>query len=552
MSGANEEESKPQAAGGAIQLILIQVVSRALTFAGNQFLLRYLSPSLLGIAVQLELLSVSTLYLARESLRVALQRAPPTTTTRRGDHETRSERDDRMRREGQRVVNLSYLACLIGTILSLLFGFSYLHAASQEVRDSPDFNFTFKMYAAATLIELLAEPSFVVIQQHSLYTARARAETGAALARCISACLVAIVGHQRGMAPSTLPFAVGQFTYAVTLAFLYLRTSIPLSKVEHFGLTPRPLTTSSTSTLYIWSLFHRSTTSLAGTMYLQSIFKLLLTQGDALILSILASLAEQGAFALASNYGGLLARLLFQPLEESSRNTFGRLLASAGTEDDPKGQKKTKNDGAVDRRKALDHLARILHFYHLLTLFFFSVAPHLLPLAVRHLAGSRWYTPTTASLLAAYCFYIPFMAVNGILDAFVTSVATSAQLRAQSVWMILFTGVYGVAAWLALKKLKLGAVGLVLANGVNMAARIVWSINFIVRWLKANDTEVHHTIGGTIRDTLPKPLSVLIAVVTVVGLRLTGVHGPSEDKKDLNLEEIGYVLAGTSLLGSTM
>ena len=39
--------------------------------------------------------------------------------------------------------------------------------------------------------------------------------------------------------------------------------------------------------------------------------------------------AASVAFALASNYGGLLARLIFQPVEESSRNTFGRLLASS-------------------------------------------------------------------------------------------------------------------------------------------------------------------------------------------------------------------------------
>jgi dihydroxyacetone kinase DhaKLM complex PTS-EIIA-like component DhaM len=44
-------------AKGASFLILLQIGSRALTFALNQILLRFLSPELLGVNVQLELYS---------------------------------------------------------------------------------------------------------------------------------------------------------------------------------------------------------------------------------------------------------------------------------------------------------------------------------------------------------------------------------------------------------------------------------------------------------------------------------------------------------------
>ena len=78
LDGHPKPSSKPstasQSALGAAILVLNQIGTRALTFAVNQVLFRYLSPGIYGVATQLELFSVSILYFSRESLRVALQR----------------------------------------------------------------------------------------------------------------------------------------------------------------------------------------------------------------------------------------------------------------------------------------------------------------------------------------------------------------------------------------------------------------------------------------------------------------------------------------------
>ena len=74
------------------------------------------------------------------------------------------------------------------------------------------------------------------------------------------------------------------------------------------------------------------------------------------------------------------------------------------------------------------------------------------------------------------------MAVNGILDAFVTSFATPTDLRTQNGWMVLFTGICGAASWLAMSVYGLGARGLVLANILNMSLRIVWAVRFVRRF----------------------------------------------------------------------
>lgn len=517
-------------AAGTLYLIFIQVASRALTFVGNQFLLRYLSPSLLGIAVQLELLSTTVLYSARESLRVALQRqsAKPH-AVQNGRQQERAGKSS----AGQSVVNLSYLVVALGGLLLCALGSAYLVWPDPEVTESPYFGTVFRIYAVATFVELLSEPSFVIIQQYGLFGARARAETSAAIMRCFAACITAVSMHGRRLQGSVLPFAIGQLAYSSTLLLVYLSTTYPLSNKKEFSLLPRTIYP---TTAYAFALFDKSVLSITTPFYLQSIFKYFLTQGDTLILSFLSTLADQGAFSLASNYGGLLARLVFQPIEESSRNAFGRLTASSM---EPK-----------SRAQALRQLSTTLHFYLLMALPLFAVAPYVLPVAVSLLIGTKWQSSSTSSLLSAYCYYIPFMAVNGILDAFVTSVATPAQLGKQSVYMAAFTGAFGLAAWYMLKKTGLGAAGLVIANVVNMALRIVWSISFINQWTRKHERIGPDQGGQLWKDSIPALANMVVATGVWVGLRAIGLG--KDDIAALDAQKLGYVIAGIVVLGSTM
>lgn len=73
-----EPEPRPTASSseGTAYLIIVQIVSRALTFLANQLLLRHLSPSIFGAATQLELYAISVVYFSRESVRVTVQRQP--------------------------------------------------------------------------------------------------------------------------------------------------------------------------------------------------------------------------------------------------------------------------------------------------------------------------------------------------------------------------------------------------------------------------------------------------------------------------------------------
>lgn len=501
----------------ALYLIVTQVASRGLTFIGNQLLLQYLSPGHLGLAVQLETLSTSILYTARESLRVALQRRPQPARTRDGSLSSAHL---------QSCINVAYLVIPLGTLLALVSGSWYFRKVGPEVYQSQDFELAFGLYVLATVLELCSEPFFVVALQFELVGVRARAETTASIARCLAACGTALVMVKQSKSMSVLPYAAGQVCYAVCLLLVYSAAAVQQARTEQFSVTLSKITRVQSHEVYYLSVFSEPLLSLAATFYGQSVFKWLLTQGDVLILSFFADLNDQGIFALASNYGGLASRLLFQPVEESSRTKFGRLLAGHTVMKTPQGSQKPTDNAVQTNDKAavqaLSYLANTLRGYLLLVMIpCISILPHAFPIMIRLLLGprSRWNAPQTTALLTAYSYYIPLLAVNGILDAFVSSVATKTQLAKQSLNMIVVTAIYLAVAYVGMTWLQLGAVSLVYANMLNMILRIVYAIMFIHHWTSVQqahkpDTSKFNSMFRDFLTTSSVSWTLLVAAIS--------------------------------------
>lgn len=246
---------------------------------------------------------------------------------------------------------------------------------------------------------------------------------------------------------------------------------------------------------YLFSYFSRPFLVLGGSIFTQSIVKHVLTQGDTLLIASLASPTVQGAYALANNYGGLIARLLLQPIEESSRNYFGKLLADKDSRPSEK---------VVIR--ARDNLAAILRAYVLASIFIVVVGPILAPVLLRIIAGTRWVDSGAGEVLATYCYYIPFLALNGITEAFVSAVATEAEINRQSTWMLFFSAAFAAAAFYFLAIKEMGAKGLVWANIVNMTLRIIWSISFVNGYLQRYNTRFK------LAKLQPKPIVIAASV----------------------------------------
>jgi len=509
-------DSGARAARGASLLILLQVVSRAVTFIANQLLLRFLTAQLLGVATQLEVYYLSVIFFARESLRVAIQR-----------QDTGSDNGG-TNRSVQAAVNLGSLAIALGIPLAVLFGWLYRGSLSAATLEStPNLVLSLYVYAVASVVELLSEPAFVVMQTRLQFGTRATAESVATFARCTVTLGVAVWGARRGLELGVLPFALGQLSYSAGLLVVYSWYGVGLAKREGFSLFPRALAPLAPATKektpsagppttrkdFVFNYFYRPTLQLASSMAAQSILKHILTQGDTFMVSFFSTATAQGVYALANNYGGLVARLLFQPIEESSRSYFSRLLAPSA---EPIPTSKDSSTSGTEKapahvlaaQKASSDLRAILRTYALLSLIIVTLGPTAAPLLLSLVAGPAWANSGAGACLAAYMWYIPLLAVNGVAEAFVASVATESEVHWQSLWMGAFSVGFAGAGFVFLRLLDLGAIGLVVANSINMLCRIVWCVVFIRGYFARTEVEFE------LLDLMPNPFGLLAAVVS--------------------------------------
>lgn len=168
--------------------------------------------------------------------------------------------------------------------------------------------------------------------------------------------------------------------------------------------------------------------------------------------------------------GSLIARILFQPLEESSRLFFSRQLASP-----------TPSASTLAATASL--LSSLLLLQTHLSLIFLLLAPAYTSPLLYHLLGQRWSLPNSSAptILRAYMgYYLPFMALNGITEAFFQSVASEVWLKRGSIWMGVCSLAF-LATVVGGRKIGWGTdeTGLIYANCVNMAMRIGFSAMFI-------------------------------------------------------------------------
>jgi oligosaccharide translocation protein RFT1 len=172
----------------------------------------------------------------------------------------------------------------------------------------------------------------------------------------------------------------------------------------------------------------------------------------------------------------LLARCVFQPIEESSRIFFSQAA----------NDKKDK----ASAQKASKVLTTLLHAYSLLAVLLVCICPPYVPTLVRLLLGSRWSNTSAPAILRLYCYLLPFLGFNGILEAFVQSTVDQRQISRMNWWMGLWSFVYVAACIFFCQTLQLQSKGLIYANMVNMTCRIAWCFSYYRTWLASNQMDV--------------------------------------------------------------
>lgn len=468
----------------ASSLVFLQFFSRIFTFALNQALVRLASPQTFGTAaIQFELLLSTILFLSREGVRNALLRAPPSVSSnKKGLHDL--------------LTNISLLPVFLGIPAAFIIALIYIVTSALSTAAQPHFHLSVVIYAVAASLELLAEPLHIRAQNELRFSVRVRAEGASVLLKTLVTFAVLAFGPPDW---ALLAFALGQAAYgSTTLAsflLVYGRQSRYLLKTVSMEVH------GNTKVVY----FDPELLHLSRAMTVQSAVKHFLTEGDKFLVSRLSPLADQGGYAIASNYGSLVARILFQPIEETSRLFFSKTLPTSSG----KGEAKAK-DAIHTAARIL--LCLLLLFTHLLLLLS-TFGPPYLALATTVFLPPRYQQTSAPIILRAYIYYIPTMAFNGVLEAFLASACTPADLRAQSRWMAGASVGFVLAAVGLARGLGWGDAGLVYANIANLGVRALYAWLFVGRYFRARGAG--SVVGW--RGAVP-PKRVLIAFALAAGV----------------------------------
>ncbi|MGH0191153.1 UNVERIFIED_CONTAM: hypothetical protein FKN15_056604 [Acipenser sinensis] len=202
----------------------LQVMFRGLTFVLNAFTLRFVSKEIIGVVnVRLTLLYSTVVFLAREAFR----RACLSGSTEQN---------------WTQVINLLWLTVPVGALWSVLLGWVWL--CLLEVPDpagTPHYEVGVLLFGLSAVVELLAEPLWVLAQAHMFVRLKVIAESLSIIVKCLLTVLLVLLVPHWGL----YIFSLAQLAYTSFLVLCYVlyfvkflgsqeaeKSSFPLSRVR--------------------------------------------------------------------------------------------------------------------------------------------------------------------------------------------------------------------------------------------------------------------------------------------------------------------------------
>ena len=499
---------------GSVYLILLQFVSRITTFVLNQLLLPHITAEVVGIAmIQMDFLVNTILFFSREGIRNAL---------------FRSSHSDPLEKQ-KLLVNISWLASVCGIPVTIgMVGYFLIFASDVEHYHSCVYIFGF-----STWLELLIEPMFAVTQANLNFKVRVFIE-GLAVVLNVFTCYCFVKLGDSGD-PANNSYGV--------LAFAYARLSFSLGLIFGYGLVygfNRQLRTFKLNALKSNKYVDTKTLALAWSFTKQSLVKQLLNEGDKFIMSMLASPAVQGIWAIVLNYGSLIARIVFAPLEEIFRVSYSKLLLDART-------RSTEPEIRTNINTSHKLMLLSLRLHSILGLIFICFGSYFAYPILHMIIGEEWANKA-APTLSWFCYLVPLMGYNGVLESFVSSVASEAELQIQSTWMMIFMTIYSLTAYTTLSIVQMGTIGIIIANAVNFTCRILWCTLFVKKYY--HDLGLYNLL---LNRCFPELITMIVGLTTMYYISTDFsiyFDNPSREQSILFLK--GHVITGVAFVGVLM
>ncbi|XP_063796762.1 protein RFT1 homolog [Pseudophryne corroboree] len=465
--------------------MVLQVFFRLLTFALNAFTLRYVSPETIGIVnVRLTLFYTTIVFLAREAFRRACL-----------SHSAQQS--------WRHTIHLIWLAVPLGICWSLVLGWIWLRVL--EVPDPekiPHYGTGVVAFGVSAVIELLAEPFWVLAQAHLFVRLKVIAESLAIILRCSITIILVILHPHWGL----LIFSLAQILYTSLLALCYIlyfatflgseeakKKSFPVRSMMEF--LPRY---SASQDFLDWKQAW-----LAWSFFKQSFLKQILTEGERYVMTFLnvLSFGDQGVYDIINNLGSLVARFIFLPIEESFYVYFSKVL------------ERGKNVGSQRKDEisaASEVLQSLLKLVTLIGLIIIAFGYAYSQLALDIYGGSMLSGGSGPVLLRSYCLYVLLLAINGVTECFTFAAMSKEEVdRFNYVMLGLSLSFLCLSYYMTL---WLGSIGFILANCFNMGMRITHSLLYIRRYYKESP---YRPLSGLVPSSAV--LCVLAVSVAVTG-----------------------------------
>ncbi|XP_068414819.1 man(5)GlcNAc(2)-PP-dolichol translocation protein RFT1 [Eschrichtius robustus] len=456
-----------QAARLASSGLLLQVLFRLITFVLNAFILRFLSKEIVGIVnVRLTLLYSTTIFLAREAFR----RACLSGSTQRDWSQT---------------LNLLWLTVPLGVFWSVFLGWAWLQLLAVPDPDViPHYGTGVVLFGFSAVVELLGEPFWVLAQVHMFVKLKVIAESLSVILKSVlTAFLVLCLPHW-----GLYIFSLAQLFYTAVLVLCYVIYFTKLlgspESAKQQVLPVSRMTDMLPNITRSGAFVNWEEAKLTWSFFKQSFLKQILTEGERYVMTFLNVLnfGDQGVYDVVNNLGSLVARLIFQPIEESFYIFFAKVLER---EKDATLQKEEDVAVAAAVLESLLKLALLTG----LTISVFGFAYSQLALDIY--GGAMLSSGSGPVLLRAYCLYVLLLAINGVTECFTFAAMSKEEVDRYNFRMLALSSSFLLLAYLLTH--WCGSVGFILANCFNMGIRITHSLCFVHHYYRKSP---HKPLAG--------------------------------------------------------
>ena len=426
-------------------VFLVNIASKLVTFGANTFIVRHSSPVEQGVRLNVTLLVLSILFFTREAFRNAALRMNLGTDTPVAE----------ARRFYQWTINTGWVsfvftACMV-VVAKLCSPHLFASGEWAEVYDTLRIPFVLDLHLLGCLLEAVGEPLYVAAQGMSLMKVRSTAEASALLSSTFTTYFFILCGFAPLDALGYAAVMYGAVHSGVFAIHFSSRMDARCTNIALGRYLPK-----SESGVFLPEVV----TGVGGKLQLETMMRLVLTEGEKVVLSYSTVLAEQGVYEVVSHLGSTVCRLLFKFVEEFALNLWSKLVAV----------------GAVEQSVAL--LQTLIRFLAILGTFFACFGPAYSRSLLFLLYGKKWVSTGAPELLAIYCVYVALMGVNGVCEAFYRAAAKDDHLSLLWKVQCLFSVVSVATSVVLTGTVGLGVAGLVLSSMIVMCLRIAFCLHF--------------------------------------------------------------------------